>query len=135
MAHSYSLVLSDSEVAEIYDEYMRGATLAEIGRKFYCNKGTIRKVLDKYSPGCLRRRGPRDRDFRKRIISTMPNSTAVRIYGRYLDGEPPALIAEEYRISRSAVWRVIHAVEAVARHRGLLKGEPYRQRRHDKVVA
>lgn len=131
--NSYSLIFTDDEVAEIYSRYRDGATCAELGREYWCNKGTIRKVLNKYAPGCLRRRGPRDRKYRERIIGTMPNSTAVRIYGRYLDGEPPALIAEEYRISRSAVWRVIHAVEAVARRRGLLKGEPYRQRR--KVVA
>ena len=132
--NSYSLIFTDDEVAELHDKYLEGATFAELGREYWCNKGTIRKVLLKYDPACIRRRGPRDRDFRKQIIGTMPNTTAVRIYGRYLDGEPPALIAEEYRISRSAVWRVIHAVEEVGRHRGLLKGEPYRQRRH-KVVA
>ena len=133
--NSYSLIFTDDEVAEIYARYRAGATLVELAREYYCNTSTIRNVLLKYSPGCIRRRGPRAREYRKRIIATMPNSTAVRIYGRYLDGEPPALIAEEYRISRNAVWCVIRAVEEVARRRGLLTGEPYRQRRHDKVVA
>lgn len=131
--NSYSLLFTDGEVAEIYEQYLSGATLAELGRKYYCDKNTIRKVLTKYSPGCIRRRGPRDRKYREQIYSTMPNAMAVRIYGRYLDGEPPKLIAEEYRISIRAFWRVIHAVEEVGRHRGLLKGEPYRQRHHKAV--
>lgn len=129
MSHSYSLVFDDEEVEEIHKQYEAGATFKELAEKYYCNKNTIRKVLLKYDPKCIRRRGPRDVLLRERIVESMPNVRAIRIYKRYVDGDSPASIARDYHVSRSAIWNVIHAVERVARKRGILDGEPHRQRR------
>lgn len=127
--NSYSLVFTDDEVEEIHRKYEAGATFKELAEEYYCNKGTIRKIMLKYDPGCIRRRGPRDYRLRKRIVERMPNKLAFTVYKRYLDGESPASLAREYRLSRKAVWNIIYAVERVARDAGRL-GEPKRQRKH-----
>ena len=127
--HSYSLIFTDDEVREIYEKYLDGETCLELSREYFCSKSTIRKVLMKYDPHCIRKRGPRDVAYRKRIVESMPNVRAIRIYQRYVDGESPAAIGRDYRVSRYAIWNVIHAVENVARKQGMLTGEPKRLRR------
>ena len=125
--HSYSLTFTDDEVEDLYLRYMAGATLRELGQKFYCDRGTVAKALKRYEPGCLRSGGRvKGKCYalkRERIVERMPNKTLFNLYKRHMNGERTRDLIREYHLTYGAFYHAMSAVEKVAKHYGYLRSE------------